>query len=55
MNRKIEQLILLMQQIEEEDSVSKIISKLKAFGQENSALFLIDKELGKREYTSPKY
>lgn len=42
----------LKEQIEEEASVSRIISKLKAFGEEKSALYLLDKELGKREYRS---
>ena len=45
----------LKEQIEEEDTVSKIISKIKAFGQEKSALFLIDKELGERKYTPQNY
>lgn len=40
----------LREQIEEEAEVSKIIAKLKAFGSEKSALYLIDRELMKREY-----
>ncbi len=45
----------LKEQIEEEASVSRIIAKLKAFGQEKSALFLIDRELSNREYSYPEY
>lgn len=45
----------LREQIEEEASVSRIISKLKAFGAEKSALYLIDRELSSREYSSPVY
>lgn len=40
----------LREQIEEEAQVSKIIAKLKTFGSEKSALYLIDRELEKREY-----
>lgn len=40
----------LREQIEEEAEVSKIITKLKTFGSEKSALYLIDRELLKREY-----
>ena len=39
----------LEEQIEEEDVVSRIISKLKTFGGEKSALYLIDRELATRE------
>lgn len=45
----------LEEQIEEEAMVSRIISKLKAFGEEQSALYLIDKELSQREYKSPNF
>lgn len=45
----------LKEQIEEEASVSRIISKLKIFGEEKSSLFLMDKELGEREYFQPEY
>lgn len=38
----------LEEQIEEELEVSRIISKLKTFGEEKSALYLIDKELSNR-------
>ena len=41
----------LREQIEEEESVSRIIAKLKAFGEEKSALYLIDRELQGREYS----
>ena len=45
----------LKEQIEEEAMVSRIISKLKAFGEEKSALYLIDRELGAREYKQAEY
>ncbi len=45
----------LKEQIEEEASVLRIISKLKAFGAEKSALYLIDRELASREYSAPSY
>lgn len=45
----------LQEQIEEEASVLRVISKLKAFGSEKSALYLIDRELGSREYSAPNY
>ncbi len=45
----------LSEQIEEEAAVSRIIGKLKAFGAEKSALYLIDRELASREYSSPNY
>ena len=40
----------LREQIEEEAQVSKIIAKLKTFGSEKSALYLIESELEQREY-----
>ena len=45
----------LKEQIEEEDNALRIISKLKAFGTEKSALYLMDKELGEREYKYHSY
>lgn len=39
----------LNEQIEEEAEVSRIISKLKTFGSEKSALYLIDRELAYRD------
>lgn len=45
----------LKEQIEEEASVSRIIAKLKAFGAEKSALYLIDRELSTREYSPLEY
>lgn len=45
----------LKEQIEEEAKVLRVISKLKAFGAEKSALYLIDRELSNREYRPPKY
>ena len=45
----------LKEQIEEETSVLRIISKLKVFGTEKSALYLIDRELSEREYSTPNY
>ena len=44
--------LYLKEQIEEEAAVSKIIAKLKAFGEDKSSLYLIDKELSNREYQS---
>lgn len=41
----------LKEQIEEESTIMMIISKLKAFGSEKSALYLIDRELSEREYS----
>jgi len=40
----------LKEQIEEEDNVSRIIAKLRNFGTEKASLYLMDKELGQREY-----
>lgn len=45
----------LKEQTEEEASVLRIISKLKAFGEEKSALYLIDRELSSREYSPSSY
>lgn len=45
----------LQEQIEEESSVLRVISKLKTFGSEKSALYLIDRELDSREYSAPIY
>lgn len=45
----------LKEQTEEEASVLRIISKLKAFGEEKSALYLIDRELSSREYSPASY
>ncbi len=45
----------LKEQTEEEASVLRIISKLKAFGEEKSALYLIDRELSAREYSPASY
>lgn len=45
----------LREQIEEEASVSRIISKLKAFGAEKSALYLIDRELQNRQYSQTSF
>ena len=42
----------LEEQIEEENQVSRIISKLKTFGCEKSALYLIDRELASRTSSS---
>ena len=40
---------MLIEQIEEEESAYKIYTKMKLFGDSKSALYLIDKELAKRE------
>lgn len=45
----------LKEQIEEESSVLRVISKLKAFGEEKSALYLIDRELSERKYVPAVY
>lgn len=45
----------LKEQIEEEDSVQKIITRLKAFGNDKASLYLMDKELGQRKYKQAKY
>ncbi len=45
----------LNEQIEEEASALKILSKLKAFGSEKASLYLLDKELGEREYSPQTY
>lgn len=45
----------LKEQIEEEASVLKIISKIKAFGSEKASLYLLDDELGKRKYEQLTY
>ncbi len=45
----------LKEQIDEESALLRIISKLKAFGSEKSALYLIDRELGARVYFSQNY
>ena len=45
----------LKEQMEEEASVLRVISKLKAFGAEKSALYLIDRELSQREYSRPNF
>lgn len=41
------------EQVEEEDSVSDIINKLKLIGKEQGSLFLLDQELGRRVFTPP--
>ncbi|MBP3848089.1 ferritin [bacterium] len=45
----------LKEQIEEEDNVLRIISKIKAFGSDKASLYLLDKELGNREYSQSDY
>lgn len=45
----------LKEQIEEEDNVLRILSKLKAFGADKASLYLLDNELGKREYSQSSY
>lgn len=45
----------LKEQIEEEDNILRILSKLKAFGADKASLFLLDCELGKREYHPSSY
>lgn len=45
----------LKEQIEEEKNTGDIITKLKLFGDEQASLYLINKELAKREYKKHEY
>ena len=45
----------LKEQIEEEDNILRILSKLRAFGADKASLFLLDKELEQRKYQSAAY
>lgn len=45
----------LKEQIEEEDNILRILSKMRAFGADKASLFLLDAELGKREYSQSSY
>ena len=45
----------ISEQVEEEANARDIITKLKMFCSEKSALYHIDKELGEREYKEHKY
>ena len=45
----------LKEQIEEEDNILRILSKLKAFGADKASLYLLDKDLGTREYHQSTY
>lgn len=45
----------LKEQIEEEDNVLRILSKLKAFGDDKASLYLLDNELGQRKYAQAIY
>jgi len=45
----------LKEQIEEEDNILRILSKLKAFGADKASLYLLDKDLGNREYFQSSY
>ncbi len=45
----------LKEQVEEEKNASDVIAKLKLFGDENASLYLLDKELSKREYKKHEY
>ena len=45
----------LKEQIEEEDNVHRIIKKLEAFGDDKASLYLLDAELGQREYKPYTY
>ena len=45
----------LKEQIEEEDNILRILSKLKAFGADKASLYLLDKDLGNREYRQSTY
>ncbi len=41
------------EQVEEEESATTILDRLRLLGQERSSLFLLDQELGKRVFTPP--
>ena len=41
------------EQVEEEDSVNEVLSKLKLTGGSGNGMFILDKELGLRVYTPP--
>ncbi len=45
----------ISEQVEEEANVMNVIKKLKMFGDDKSALYHLDKELGKREYKTHTY
>ena len=45
----------LKEQIEEEDNILRIISKIKAFCSDKASLYLLDDELGRREYEQSLY
>ena len=45
----------IKEQVEEESNASDIITKLKMIGKKKSSLYLIDKELSKREYKKHQY
>ncbi len=45
----------IAEQVEEEANVYEVIKKLKMFGSDKSILYLIDKELGGREYSQHRY
>lgn len=45
----------LKEQVEEEDTIRRILVKMKAFGAESAALYLLDNELGKRKYDHHSY
>lgn len=45
----------IAEQVEEEANAWDIITKLKMFGEDKSALFLYDQELGQREYQQHNY
>lgn len=45
----------ISEQVEEEDNIRDIISKLNTFGEDKNILFHIDKELKERKYNSHSY
>ena len=45
----------ISEQVEEESNVREVIDKLKMFGEDKTALYLLDKELEKREYKEHFY
>ncbi len=41
------------EQVEEESSMSQLLSKVKRLGEDNPGIFLLDEELAKRSFTPP--
>ena len=41
------------EQVEEEDSANEVVQKIKLMGEASGGLFMLDRELGQRTFTSP--